>query len=214
MGVPRVVGVKPQLMFPMASVPGDTIFAPNAFGGVALSEATRMTRRFLCAVFAMLAGSLQGCMLNNVSALRSLDPLKPSSGRAIAVFGLGVEAPRDFSFAVTLDEYDPGQKAITGGCWRYNRMRAILPTATKRFERFAFDVRPGSYIYSGFNGSRKLSGGPVVFDVPPGAVVFLGDFVLITDDAVELRTTQSGPEGTTLAVAKPASPPNIFICTP
>jgi len=173
-----------------------------------------MMRLATFAVVVVLAGTLQGCLLNNISQLSSEEALRPTPGRAVAVYGIGVEGQWDYpKFAVTLDEYDLERKSITGGCWRYNHMKAVTPATNKRVERFAFDVRPGHYVYSGFNASG-LKGGPVAFEVPPNGAVYLGDFVYTSDRTVELRRSQSNPEGTTLAAVKPAPTPNIFLCAP
>jgi hypothetical protein len=170
----------------------------------------RRVARF--ALVVLLSGTQQGCLLNNVAELSPQETNAPSRGRAIAVYGVGLEGHWRYpKFAVTLDEYSAERQSITGGCWRYNHMKAVVPSDSKRVEHFAFEVRPGHYIYSGFN-IVGLKGGPMAFEVPADRVVYVGDFVYTGDGAVELRRPQR--DGITLAPAASAPIPNVFLCTP
>jgi hypothetical protein len=161
-------------------------------------------------VAALLLEALQGCVLNSVMQLDPGEQPAPGPYRAIAVYGLGVEgAWRYPEFAIVLDEYNPRDKRITGGCFLYNRMEAAVPTKAREVRQFAFDVPAGHYAYSGFNATR-LSSGPVAFELPEGRVVYLGDFIY-TDSGVELRRREGKVP---LAKVAPISPPPMFLCTP
>ena len=94
---------------------------------------------------------LSACGLNNVRQLPNVQP--PDSGRATVIYGLSADASWDFSrFGVELDEYDIKRHNISGNCLRFNRMEASVPSAVGKTMYFEFDVKPGYYIYSRFNG--------------------------------------------------------------
>src|ERR1700690_3958588 len=53
---------------------------------------------------------------------------KPDSSHAIVVIGIGLDVSPPFpEFVVTFDEYSVEKRAITGNCFRYNRIDAEHP---------------------------------------------------------------------------------------
>jgi len=167
---------------------------------------------------------LSGCLLNDVSML-SRGSVAPDPERAVVIYGLGVEGNwRSPKFAVQLDEYDVERQRITGNCSRFNRMQTSVLGTPGPVEHFVFDVRPGNYVYSQFNGVG-LSGGAVRFEVPAGQTVYLGDFMATRDQKVVLRRDADTVAGLRksfpvlhhdLLIAEPKSSGNtgVFVCMP
>lgn len=169
--------------------------------------------------------SVTGCMLLN-DTLRLADDmvLAPTRDRAVVVFGIAVEGAWNYpEFGVVIDEYNLEKKAITGNCWRYNRVHASVPKSSATVQLFAFDVAPGYYIFSAFNVVRFR--GDNTFFVPEGKVVYLGEFVYTADGTVVLRhrdaktasvLTKKFPnlkENIVLAESR-VGVPTMFLCTP
>lgn len=84
---------------------------------------------------------------------------------------------------------------------------------------FLFDVEPGHYVYSGFNGVRlRDSKKESAFEVPAGRIVYLGDFVYSDDGKVDIRRdldrVQSYfKENVLLADMLLVPPPRPFLCS-
>ncbi len=163
-------------------------------------------------------------MLNDTNNLSAKEVLTPSRNRAIVIYGIGMEKEWSYpQFNVSIDEYSMERRAITGNCWRFNRLEASVPQASRTIQYFAFDVEPGYYIYSGFN-AVSLSGHNT-FSVPADQIVYLGDFIYTNDDSVVLRRDiDTGP--TALKKAFPSleekivltettsASPTLFLCAP
>jgi len=146
----------------------------------------------------MLSVPLSGCLLlNDVNSISAVYLMTPPPDRAIVIFGLSVEGEIDphaatFNpgfFEIGLDEYSIEREHITGDCWRYNKMRAKVPGIMGTHQYFAFDVKPGYYVATRLIGlnNPKISRKSLVFEVPPGKIVYLGDFIWTTEAAVELK---------------------------
>lgn len=173
-----------------------------------------------------LLASLPGCMtLNSVVRIQETELAAPDINRSMVVFGVGVEGIWEHpQFAVVLDEYDIGLQSITGNCWRYNKMEASVPKDSRAVQRFAFEVKPGHYSFSGFNPTKLV--GPNAFSVPAGQVVYLGDFIYSDEHTVVLRrngdTTNNEllkgfpvtTDKITLAEAISVVAPQKFLCAP
>ncbi|KQV88911.1 hypothetical protein [Pelomonas sp. Root1237] len=170
-------------------------------------------------------GWLTGCVIN---AAKPYDgaALDPHGERAIAVVGVTVDRPWRFErFGVVLDQYDVTQQKITGNCFSYNRIEVNAPGVPGPTRFFAFDVPPGPYIYSAFNGGR-FAAKDQAFLLPAGRAMYIGNFVLGDNDSVTLRRdtaqdraalAQALPKlvaqmETTPTVAATAAKP--FLCTP
>lgn len=173
------------------------------------------------ALAALLAS---GCTLNSTVPLATGGA--PHAGRAVIVYGVGIDGPWVYpNFGVQLTEYSIAQQAITGNCFRFNRVDATVPSTATGIRYFAFDVAPGSYVYSPMNGAQ-LNGEPVAFRVPVGRAVYVGNFVYGKDRRVT-RTGNLDGEKSAIRQALPAVPddlavadtvvvaaPKPFLCTP
>ncbi len=167
---------------------------------------------------------MAGCTLNSAQHLPTGSAVRGE--RAILIYGLGVqgdwEHPR---FGVTLDEYNVQSQNITGDCWRYNRTDASIPSAHGPVKYFAFDVAPGYYVYSAFNGSPLESETPAFF-APVGKITYIGDFifsqnqnvvVLRNIDTLKKNLGKSLPNikgEIHLAESMPVQRPRAFLCMP
>lgn len=175
-------------------------------------------------VIVSIISILPGCLgLNDVSMVStySFDRPMPKAGRAIVVFGIGVEGQWDYlQFGTVMDEYSIERQAITGNCWRYNNMRASVTAIAGTRQYFVFDVQPGYYAYSSFNAVQLSSSERgQAFKVPEGRIVYLGDFIYARSGVMEV---QRDPEAVKayfkgdaiLADILPVHPPKPFLCMP
>jgi len=170
---------------------------------------------------AVLAG---GCTVSSTSPLEAGGT--PRAGRAVIVYGVGVDGQWPHArYAVQLAEYDLERQAITGNCFRFNRVDADVPAAPSGIRYFAFDVPAGSWVYSPMNGA-ELEGDPVAFRAPAGQAVYLGDFIYGKNGRVT-RVGDLAAERAAIRQALPAVPadlasaasiavaaPRPFLCTP
>ncbi len=167
---------------------------------------------------------LTGCLLlNDVS--RVDEPVyRPSSDRALVIVGVGLEGDWGYpKFPVRFIEYDMARKTTVGNCWRWNRLEAAT---SKQIEYFFFDVAPGYYAGSGGNTVVRGETSPLVFEVPAGRIVYLGDFIYARDQKIDLRRNvkaateamKNSPAsaGSEVVVAKAVPVPalQMFVCTP
>lgn len=137
---------------------------------------------------------LSGCLgLNDVKAVPMPYKIKgklmtPSADRAWVIFGLVAEGPgygdSSPAFSVHADEYSLDRQNITGNCWRYNHMGANIPRIVGTHQYFAFDVKPGYYVPREPLSALKKH---LVFEVPAGRIVYLGDFVWTGKATLDLR---------------------------
>jgi hypothetical protein len=171
-----------------------------------------------------LAATLAGCTLSSTVPLAAGG--KPGAERAVIVYGVGVDGPWPYPrYAVQLAEYSLEQQNITGNCFRFNRVDAAVTSTPSGIHYFAFDVAPGSYVYSPMNGAQ-LNGDTVAFRVPSGRAVYLGDFIygkdghatrtgdLATERAAIRQTLPALPDDLVPAQMVPAAAPKPFLCTP
>ena len=162
------------------------------------------SRRWLaCAAF----GALTGCAANGV---------KPFDGtasdlrgdHAIVVIGVTVLGPWPHPrFGVILDQYDVKTQAITGDCFSYDRLEAVVPAAPAPTRFFAFDVPAGHYAYSAFNGGA-LAGRDQAFQALPGHAVYVGNF-LLGDNGTVTRRDDLAENRSAIAQALPQVPPAL-----
>ena len=175
---------------------------------------------------AMVAGLflVSACTIN--STMRSPAGELASDTRAMVVYGVKVEGSWKYKgYAVQLAEYDMAKADISGNCFRFNRTEAVVPPSPGEVTYFAFDVAPGHYVYSPFNGAR-LAGDVLAFEAPAGKTVYIGDFILTKNQSVALerrledkksaiRAALPGVRDTlVLAETRPVAAPHIFLCTP
>ena len=175
-----------------------------------------------CAI--ALAATLAGCTVSSTVPLAAGG--KPGADRAVIVYGVGVEGKWPYPrYAVQLAEYSLEQQNITGNCFRFNRVDAPVSSTSSGIHYFAFDVAPGSYVYSPMNGAQ-FNGDTVAFRVPAGRAVYLGDFIY-GKDGHATRTGDLDAERAAIRQALPALPvdlvpaqavpvaaPKPFLCTP
>lgn len=141
-----------------------------------------MTRRLLC-MLACLA-SLAGCTLNSNRPLPFGDP--PARGRAVLVYGIGLEVKWDWSaFPLDLASYDIDRQEIGGNCFFFNRTEARIPAAPAGLHFVAFDVVPGYYTLSPFM-SVESTARAIAIPVPAGQTVYAGTFLYQTGNRVTL----------------------------
>jgi hypothetical protein len=185
----------------------------------------RLSRLLLITVFPAL---MAGCTLNGVRPLPTGSAVH--DGRAIVVYGVGVESRWNYAgFKVELDEYSVRDQALTGNCLRLNRMEATVPPTPAPVRYFAFDVPPGTYVYSPFNGAPLAAANQLdaqAFVAPAGRIVYAGDFVYSQDrtvavrrdlDAAKKAVARSLPDlvgEMSAAEALNVRPPKPFLCTP
>lgn len=165
---------------------------------------------------------LAACSFNNVRSLPSVE--LPQAGRSVVVYGIAVKAASKFPrFGIAVDEYDIERQNISGDCLRFNRMNASVVSTIGSAGYFVFDVRPGHYVYSQFNGASIADrvGSSTAFVVPAGKVVYLGDFVFEEDNRVELHNSlevmKKALNVTTEVLGTETMPvrnPKMFLCTP
>ncbi|HEX8788315.1 MAG TPA: hypothetical protein VF793_19165 [Telluria sp.] len=173
---------------------------------------------------ALLSAGLAGCILN--SSLPLPEGGTPPSHRAVLVYGVKAEARWDTPrIGVQLTEYDLKRQAITGNCFLFNRTETSAPAVPGKINWFAFDVPPGYYVYSPFNGAG-LEGPSVAFEAPAGRATYIGDFVLVDRHTMQLRRPPEGersalyaalpqlPRALDAAQTVPVAPPHPFLCTP
>jgi hypothetical protein len=164
--------------------------------------------RLLGAAFALALGS--GCAINGTRPLP--EGAAPSAGRAVIVYGVGVDSKWDYEgFTVQLTEYSLPDGNMTGNCFRFNRTEATVAPAPGPVRRFAFEVAPGHYVYSPFNGA-PLPGPAIAYSAPANRTVFIGDFIYGKDKQVSLR--RDPLPGTPLAEVRLVASPKPFLCTP
>jgi hypothetical protein len=136
------------------------------------------TSHILAIVFSTL---LAGCALNSVKPLPNGAMVK--DGRAIIVYGVRVEDNLDWAFqkfGVQLDEYNT-RTHTAGDCLQFNKTEAIVSSIPGATTYFAFDVSPGTYVYSIFNGAPltyDFQSNAQAFLAPVNRIVYVGDFVL------------------------------------
>jgi hypothetical protein len=165
-----------------------------------------------------------GCTVNGVRPLPT--GATPSPGRAVIVYGVGVEGQWDYEgFTVQLAEYSLKEHNITGNCARFNRTEATVAASPGPVRYFAFETDPGLVVYSPFNGA-PLAGPATAYAAPAGRTVYIGDFVYEADKRVSLRRDPVAPPAVlpkalpglppeiSLAEALPVPAPRPFLCTP
>lgn len=137
----------------------------------------------------VLPSFLAGCTVNNARLLPTGASVE--SGRAIVVVGVQVEGNWGYpAFAVELDEYSLGTQSATGGCFRFNRMEAAVPSTPGPLRYVAFDVPPGAYVISPFTGAPRAAGSTLdttAFMAPEGQIVYVGDFIYARNQTLEYR---------------------------
>ncbi|MBS0158074.1 MAG: hypothetical protein JSS26_05755 [Nitrospira sp.] len=146
--------------------------------------------RFLLMINLLLSGCL---LLNDVKPISIPDKLTgdrtmPVANRAVVILGLSVEGSGynlyTHPFSIHTDEYSVEHQNITGNCWRYNYVEAKVTGIVGTRQYFAFNVKPGYYVARElFSASRKN----LVFEVPAGRIVYLGDFIWTTEAKVEFK---------------------------
>jgi hypothetical protein len=179
-------------------------------------------------VILTMLSSLQGCLLlNNVDAIHHAKMINPKQDRGIAIVGVAVEGVWNYpQFSLSLDEYSLEKQAITGNCWRFNRMTASVPKETKSLQYFAFDLAPGYYTYSPFNLPNPHSEQVQGFHVPAGQITYIGNFIYTENKSIELRRNYPRIEAelkqaypnikSTVKLAETVlvKRPHLFLCAP
>lgn len=176
---------------------------------------------FLVATISFLAS---GCALNSVKNLPKGEAA--TENRSIITFGVKVEGDWEYpAFTIQVAEYDNDAQNITGNCLTFNRADATVPSRLSAIRYFSFDVRPGHYVYSPFNGAQ-LKGDFYAFEAPAGKSVYIGDFIYEKNKAV-LLTRNLGNAKPVLKIELPklseeislakttiVKQPVPFLCTP
>jgi len=152
-------------------------------------------RLFILLIISVL---VSGCFfLNDVNPFSTPDEFlanraTPPAERAIVIFGLSVEGPGYHAitrwFSVHMDEYSIERQSITGNCWRSNNMEAKVPGIIGTRQYFSFDVKPGYYVSREFLDASDKN---LVFEVPAGRVVYLGEFVWTSESRIGLKRDPS-----------------------
>lgn len=170
---------------------------------------------------AIITSTLSACGMNGVRDLPSGD--RPTPNSSVVIYGLRI-AGKQTDFAVTLDAYDMETGSAKGDCFRWDRMQASVPQETRQTHYFAFQVKPGHYVYN--PTQRPLRGDLVAFEVMPGQTILIGEFVLTESNEVELvrDLAKAKPEvlaalpntEKAIALAQPqiVGGVRLFLCTP
>jgi hypothetical protein len=170
-------------------------------------------------------GALTGCVANGVRPFNgTVSDIR--SDNAIVVVGVTVDGAWPHpQFGVVLDQYDVKAQAITGDCFGYNRVEAVVPATPAPTRFLAFDVPSGHYAYSAFNGGAFV-GRDQAFQALPGHAVYIGDFrlgdngaVSLRDDLAESRSAIARalphvPPGLEAAPTVTVAPARPFMCSP
>lgn len=183
-----------------------------------------MLRKTLFLLLLAFVTLLAGCAQNSIRQITTNSNVKESS--AVIVYGIKVEGEWNFPrFGIQLDEYSIENQSIAGNCFQFNRTKASVPSSQRSIEYFAFEVPPGYYVYSPFNGVQ-LHLDSQAFFAPKGSTVYVGDFiyrknrfvVLHKDlDALKEAQGKSLPNiqgEISTAEALPVKRPMLFLCTP
>ena len=169
--------------------------------------------------------SLTGCGVNGVKPLTRVASDVPGD-HAIVVVGVTMKGSWAHpQFGVVLDQYDVKAQGVTGNCFSYNRVEAVV-SATPAPTRFlAFDVPAGHYIYSAFNGGAFASR-DLAFQALPGHAVYIGNFLVgdagnitLRSDLAENRSAiaqalPAVPAALEMAPATTVAPAKPFMCAP
>jgi hypothetical protein len=172
--------------------------------------------------------SLHGCLLlNNVIPIPNDKVTMPSDDRAIAIYGVALESDWPYpQFSISLDEYSMEKQAITGNCWRFNRMNATVPKTRTSVQYFAFEVAPGYYTFSPFNAQNQNTNQAQAFHLPAGQISYIGDFIYVGQQSTDLRRNHSAIESnlkkiypnikSTIKLAEyvMVARPFLFLCAP
>jgi len=175
-------------------------------------------------VLLALTAALSGCVINGA---RPYDGGEASPGRAVVVYGVTVAGAWGYPrFSVTLDHYDFGKQAVTGNCFSFDRLEAVVPATPASTQYFAFDAPPGHYIFSAFH-TVNFAGRDQAFEARSGRAVYIGNFVLGEQSTVTLQrdfddATQRAIAERVPALAVPlqpapqvaAKPAAMFLCAP
>lgn len=181
-----------------------------------------------CLGLVAVTATLAGCLMNSVHRLDARARRLPDSAHAIVVIGVGLEVPWPHAeFEVTLAEYSAAKGAITGNCFRYNRIEAARSSIPGPLTYFAFEVPANVYVFLDNHLDARLKepfpGG--AFVAPPKSVVYFGDYVLIDANTIEFRQNTDAartgakaliPFGAEVKTANStvASGVHMFVCTP
>jgi hypothetical protein len=181
----------------------------------------RVAQFLLLSIFLLL---LAGCAFNSVKPLTFGAPI--SEGHTVIIYGVGVEEKWAYPrFGVHLEEYSVKSQSSTGNCFRFNRAEASVASTAVGTQYFAFEVPPGHYVYSAFNGA-PLRLDTQAFTAPEGRIVYIGDFIYSEEKTVLFRrnfdalATAMGPSlpnlnaKVSIAEMVPAQRPRFFLCAP
>jgi hypothetical protein len=188
-----------------------------------------MRPRFLpISILLIVCATISGCLLNVVHPIKHAIPERSDSNHAIVVLGVGLDVPWPHTeFPLIFDEYSLKKQNITGNCFLYTRIEVRRPSALAPVSYFAFEVPASAYVYSQRNANAQLPPAPNAtgFIAPAGKAVYIGDYVFVGNESVELRhnveaardaTRRLLPRGAVLEAATAITPPHGhgFLCTP
>lgn len=173
---------------------------------------------------------IQGCLLNSVHSISRAPRTKPDRAHAIVVIGMGLDVTWPYSeFQLTFPEYSVERQSITGNCFHYNRIEATRPSIPAKVTYLAFQVPANAYVYLSTLPLVDTHQAPSTVGqaliAPPGATVYVGDYVFIGNKTVEFRrdlnAARAGarellPRNAVLELAESTTAPGarMFICTP
>ncbi|HUC66706.1 MAG TPA: hypothetical protein VMA53_14810 [Stellaceae bacterium] len=122
---------------------------------------------------------------NDVRQIEPNDWIDIPRDRAVIVYGVADQGkwPRE-GIAVTLDEYSMERHQIAFSCFLYNHADAVLAAGTAEVHYFVFRVPPGYYIDGIINPTPVAEPyASMAFEAPAGRIVYIGDFVNVTEAA-------------------------------
>lgn len=129
--------------------------------------------------------SLTGCFFSPRNAVQPATlPLQHiRSTDSIIVYGLKRRPDMAKPLTVVIERYDPATRE-GGNCARYDHAQARVTAGPIGTEYFVFQVPAGSYTFGSFGtGDLADESLPTGFVVPPGSLVYLGDYSLVGDNA-------------------------------
>jgi hypothetical protein len=173
---------------------------------------------------------IPGCLLNSVHSISRASRTKPDRAHTIVVIGMALDVTWPYSeFQLTFPEYSVEKQSITGNCFHYNRIEATRPSMSAKVTYLAFEVPANVYVYLSLLDlvDTHRSPSPIghAFIAPPGATVYFGDYVFVSNKSVEFRRDINAarasarellPRDAVLELAQPTTAPgaHVPLCTP
>lgn len=177
--------------------------------------------------------ALFGCAgLNNVHELDASQHYRPSTQKAVLLYGSELQQPwpdgsMPRSRGLDFQEYDAVAGRSKGNCWRYNHTESVIDISKIGVPKFsAFLVEPGYFVLNGFSAPGRTIADAAAFYAAPGTVSYVGTYVYKGEKAgFELRRDLAEGQAAAgefpglarfvvMAPTIPVRENGFFVCTP